>query len=160
MDLINRVRETLAGEWVPTIYSEKVRSQRTRSVALNVPEKLNDAEILYTLLGIELKVGKVRITCPDLAAARYLRVFARFGCREIAMPYDITRISPIADELETSWQRALILLADSAAGRSQTGIKRLRSALAGAMRAEIASIGAGENMPEFKQSTSQRKPSS
>ena len=80
-------------------------SQRTRVIAArSARARENQAEIQYTLLGIELKVGKRRFACPDLATARYMRVFARIGCREFAVPYDITQISAAADELETSWQ--------------------------------------------------------
>ena len=53
------------------------------------------------MLGIELKVANRRLLCPDLATARYLSVFARLGCDVIAVPYDITQISRIADELES-----------------------------------------------------------
>ena len=112
--------------------------------------------ILHTLLGIELKVGRRRFACPDLPTARYLRVFARLGCREFAVPYDITKISTIADELETSWQRALLLLESSTAGLTDLQIKRRRSDLIKTVRMEIAAIGPGEKMPLFNQSTKQR----
>ena len=39
----------------------------------------------------------------------YLQVFARIGCQEVAIPYDITKISTIADDLESSWQKILLL---------------------------------------------------
>jgi hypothetical protein len=143
------IKDQLADEWIPAIYAAKVRTQRTRSFELEIPARENQAEILYTLLGIELKIGKRRIACPDLATARYLRVFARIGCCIIAVPYDITRISVLADELETAWQKALLLLGDSP--------PRTRSGLIKTMRTEIDAIGAGDAMPEFKQSTRQRK---
>jgi hypothetical protein len=100
-------------------------------------------------LGIELKIAKRRIACPDLATARYLRVFARIGCRKIAVPYDISRISLLADELETAWQNTLLLLGDTSA--------RARSNLIKSMRTEINEIGPGNAMPEFRQSTRQKK---
>ena len=86
MDIAAEVRQTLADEWLPKIYEQKVRSQRTRAYQLDIPERANDAEILHTLLGIELKVGKRRFACPDLATARYMRIFARAGCLEFAVP--------------------------------------------------------------------------
>ena len=127
---------------IPAIYREKVRTQRTRSYEMDIPERENKPEILFTLLGIELKVGKLRLACPDLSTARYLLVFARLGCRSIAIPYDITRISVLADELEVAWQTLLL--------RNVQASGRARSAIIKRIRAEIAEVGAGEKMPEFK----------
>ncbi|MEO6051650.1 MAG: hypothetical protein ABIP78_10010, partial [Pyrinomonadaceae bacterium] len=148
---------SLADEWLPTIYSQRIRPQRTRSISIEVPERENQAEIQYTLLGIELQVGKHRFACPDLATARYMRVFARIGCREFAVPYDITKISTVADDLETSWQRTLLLQAEMAVGRPSKGASQSRSKLVKAIRHELAGIGAGEAMPQFSQETKQRK---
>lgn len=143
------IREQLGDEWIPHIYAAKVRTQRTRAVEMEIPERENAADILYTLLGIELKVGKLRVACPDLATARYLRVFARLGCREIALPYNITKISLLADELETAWQKTILLAASEP--------PRTRNALIKRMRTEVNEVGAGEAIPEFRQSTKQRK---
>jgi hypothetical protein len=156
MDIAAEIREQSGNDWIPAIYREKVRTQRTRSFAMDVPERENAAEILHTLLGIELKVGKKRFTCPDLATARYLRVFARIGCRNIAIPYDITKISVLADELEVSWQKLLLVLEETTRPKSPQAKGRTRSALIREMRAEIAETGAGDAMPEFKNSTRQR----
>ena len=114
---------------------------------LDIAARENKAEILYTLLGIELKVGRRRFSCPDLATARYLRVFARIGCRDFAIPYDISQISAIADELETSWQRCLLLIE----GKPQT-----RTSLVKALRTEINAYGPGDAMPLFDRETKQR----
>lgn len=149
MKIEEQIRETLADEWLPNLYKVKVRSQRTRSVHLDISVRENKPEILYTLLGIELKVGRRRFSCPDLATARYLRVFARIGCRDFAIPYDITQISGIADELETSWQRSLVL-ADNKSP--------FRSALIKTLRSEISAYGPGDAMPLFDRETKQRKP--
>lgn len=95
--------------------------------------------------------------CPDLATARYLAVFARAGCKRVAIPYDITQISHLADLLESSWHR-MLLLAETAAGNSSAAFRaRLRSALIGKVRTEIADAGAGPSVPEFKSNTKQRK---
>ena len=142
--------------WIPRIYAEKIRSQRTRSFELDVPERENSAEILYTLLGIELKIGKKRFSCPDLATARYLRVFARIGCRNVAVPYDITRISVLADELEVAWHKLLLIHDEGVKQKSPQVKGRERSALIRQIRIEIAGLGAGETMPAFNQSTKQR----
>ena len=152
MDIVAEICASMAEDWLPAIYEKKIRSQRTRSYKLNIPKKENRADIQYTLLGIELKVGRKRFACPDLATARYLRVFARLGCNEFAVPYDITKISPAADEIETSWQRSIVLLekhvGDDAAVRSSL-IKMLRN--------EIVKIGPGDAMPLFDRETKQRK---
>ena len=152
MNLVDEARSELGDLWIADLYREKVRSQRTRSLHLDVPERENVPEILHTLLGIELKIGRRRLACPDLATARYLRVFARLGVRDVAVPYDITRISVIADELETAWQKMILLLREK--GR-ETG--RDRSALVRKLRAEINDIGPGEVMPVFDRETKQRK---
>jgi hypothetical protein len=152
VNLVDEARSELGDLWIADLYREKVRSQRTRSLHLDVPERENVPEILHTLLGIELKIGRQRFACPDLATARYLRVFARLGVRDVAVPYDITRISVIADELETAWQKMILLLREK--GR-ETG--RDRSALVRKLRAEINDIGPGEVMPVFDRETKQRK---
>ena len=146
MTTLDDIKACLAEDWLPSIYAKRVRTQRTRGISLEIAERENAAEILYTLLGIELKVARRRISCPDLATARYLRVFARLGCRDFAIPYNITKISVIADELETAWQRAALLIED----------KRSRSTVIKSIRKEIAEIGAGNPMPEFNTVASTR----
>lgn len=153
MNIAAEIRASLADDWLPAIYESKVRSQRTRSFKLEIPKRENRPEIQYTLLGIEMKVGRRRISCPDLATARYLRVFARLGCREFAIPYDISQISGVADQLETSWQRSLLLLEKLAPGDDAA---RARTDLIKAIRDEIAKIGPGEPMPLFDRETRQR----
>jgi hypothetical protein len=94
--------------------------------------------------------------CPDLATARYLAIFARAGCAAVAIPYDITRISLLADELESSWHR-MLLLADSLIGdRGEAFAARIRRLLIGKVRDEISTAGAGTRIPEFNQSTKEK----
>lgn len=157
MAMIDKVKEELREIWIPKIYEEKVRSQRTRSHDLDVPNKENRAIIQHTLLGVELKVGNKRIQCPDLSTARYLQVFAWIGCSEVAIPYDISRISSLADELESSWHKMLLLVDKETTGKSTAVRGRLRAGLIREIRHEIEKIGAGELMPEFKKSTKQRR---
>lgn len=145
---LERLRADLADLWIPAIYRDKVRPTRTRSFAMEIPESENSPDIHHTLLGIELKVGKVRIATPDLATARYLCVFARLGCRQVAVPYDISKISGIADLLETGWQRMNLMLQDATTRTRKLAIKTIRD--------EIAEIGAGEVMPEFNTKTRHR----
>ncbi|HEX6126031.1 MAG TPA: hypothetical protein VFZ23_11725 [Pyrinomonadaceae bacterium] len=153
MTIVEEIRRELGGEWLPVLYADKVRTLRTRAYSLDIPERENQVEIMHTLLGVELKVGRSRFACPDLATARYIRIFARCGCRDFAVPYDITRISSIADELETAWQRMLLLVT---AREPRGDEKRLRSQVIKAVRLDIQEIGPGEKMPEFTQSTKQR----
>ncbi len=156
MKPVSEIRTRLGETWLPQIYEDRIRTQRTRSMALDVPARENRPEILHTLLGIELKIGKIRIACPDLAMARYLCVFASLGCQEVAVPYDITQLSGIADELETAWQRMLLVFEDSLASDSAQSAGRKRAALIRAVRDEIDRIGAGDRMPLFNRSTKQR----
>ena len=153
MPITDEIKEQMGDDWLPEIYGSKVRTLRTRSVILDLPEKENQAEIMHTLLGIELKVGRQRFACPDLATARFMQVFARIGCREFAIPYDITKISTLADQLETAWQKSLLLLPSD---ENETAVRRRRNQLMKEVRSEIAAIGPGEKIPEFKQSTKQR----
>lgn len=157
MDIKTEISEKLAEEWIPAIYREQVRTQRTRSYRMDIPAKENRADIHHTLLGIELKVGKIRLACPDLSTARYLQVFARIGCGEVALPYDITKIPALADQLESSWQRSLLFLEELTAGKAPQIRGRLRSALVRAMREEIIETGAGNMMPAFDRPTRQRR---
>lgn len=142
---IDGLRANLSELWIPEIYREKVRTLRTRSFTMNIAERENSPEIFHTLLGIELKTGKVRIATPDLATARYLCVFVRLGCREVAVPYDISKISGIADLLETGWQRMNLMLHGTTTRTRNLAIKNVRT--------EIAEIGAGDAMPEFNTPT-------
>ncbi|HYK21208.1 MAG TPA: hypothetical protein VEV42_10770, partial [Pyrinomonadaceae bacterium] len=107
-------------------------------------------DIQHTLLGVELKVGRRRLLCPDLATARYLSVFARIGCKAVALPYDITKISRLADELESSWYRMLLLIDQEARGESAKFRSRLRGLLLAKIRADLAEAGPGTRVPEFK----------
>lgn len=156
MEIALEIREQLGETWLASIYRDKIRTLRTRSHELHISERENSAEIQHTLLGVELKVGNIRLACPDLSTARYLQVFARLGCQEIAIPYDITKISTLADELESAWQQILLHFGEKTSGKLPTAIGRLRSSLIKEIRNELEEIGAGEKMPQFKQSTKQR----
>ena len=157
MDIAAEIRTGLEDDWLPQIYREKIRIQRTRSLRLDIAERENQADIIYTLLGIELKVGKRRFACPELSTARYMRVFARLGCREFAIPYDITQIPAAADELETAWQRTLLALTNKTRGRPSRSVSQIRAKVVRDIRRELAEIGAGSAMPLFDRETKQRQ---
>jgi hypothetical protein len=150
------VQAELGEAWLPHIYRERIRSMRTRSYHFEALTNKTRVEIQHTLLGVELKVGRRRLLCPDLATARYLSVFARAACEHVAVPYDITRVSHLADELESSWHRMLLLVDHYATGKSEAFRTRVKKLLVSKIRAEVAEAGAGASVPEFKQSTKQR----
>ena len=156
MEIAAEIRENLGEEWIPNIYQNKVRTQRTRAYRLEITERENRVIIQHTLLGVELKVGNKRFSCPDLSTARYLQIFACLGCSNVAVPYDITKISTLADELESSWHRTLLLFEKMIVDKTSPVRGRMRSSLIKEIRQEIDKIGAGSLMPEFKQSTKQR----
>jgi hypothetical protein len=156
-DNIEEINTQLGDAWIGRIYADLILKMRTRSYQFPSNSKRGAPEIHHTLLGIELKVGRRRMLCPDLATARYLAVFARLGCGEVAIPYDITRISQVADELESSWHRMLLLVEKIARDRSPAFRTRLRTLVVGKVREEIAAAGAGTRIPEFKRTTSQRR---
>lgn len=155
--LAEEVKEHLGEVWLPRIYRERILPMRTRSHHLNLyAKRAADVEIQHTLLGVELKVGRHRMSCPDLATARYLAVFARANCPDVAVPYDISRISGLADELESAWHRMLLLVEHAASGRSDAMRSRLRNFLIQEVKREVAEAGAGTAVPQFNQNTKQR----
>lgn len=146
--------EQLADAWLPNIYT-RILKLRTRSYCLQNQKTSAQVSVQHTLLGVELKIGRRRVLCPDLATARYLQIFARLGCNEVAVPYDITKISRLADELESSWHRMLLLI--DAKDKSEKLRVRLRSLLFANIREEILVAGPGTRIPEFKRNTKQRR---
>jgi hypothetical protein len=150
------IQAQLGETWLPRIYRERILKLRTRSYQFEIAKPSERVVIQHTLLGVELKVGRRRLLCPDLATARYLSVFARLGCKAVAVPYDITKISHLADELESSWYRMLLLVEQEARTESTRFRGRLRGLLLAKIRAEIEEAGPGTRVPEFRQSTKQR----
>ena len=160
MNLCNlwmKIQEQLGESWLPRIYRERILKLRTRSYHFDSAKSTARVDIQHTLLGVELKVGRKRLLCPDLATARYLSVFARLGCKDVAVPYDITKISHLADELESSWYRMFLLVEQEARAESARFQARLRGLLIAKIRAEIEEAGPGTRVPEFRQTTKQRR---
>src|SRR4030095_16346655 len=122
-----QVKAELKETWLPHIYRQRILSKRTRSYQFEGLTSKSRVEIQHTLLVVELKAGRRRFLCPDLATARYLAVLARAGCENVAVPYDITKTSQLADELESSWHRMLLIAERNAAAESD----RFRSRLHG-----------------------------
>jgi len=157
-ELAAEVKQLMGDQLISVIYRDRIRANKTRSYKLPASSKKNDVEVMHTLLGVELKVGKRRLTCPDLATARYLSVFARLGVAEIAVPYDITKISRLADDLESSWFRMLMMVQHLTAERSERFRSKVANLLIAGQRTEITALGAGPAIPEFNQNTRQRRP--
>ncbi len=155
-DAAQKIKEQLGETWLPRIYRERILKLRTRSYHFDRVNTSARVVIQHTLLGVELKIGRRRLLCPDLATARYLSVFARLGCQDVALPYDITKISHLADELESSWYRMLLLVEQDGKAESTRFKARVRGLLFARIRAEIEQAGPGTRVPEFKQSTKQR----
>ena len=154
-DDVDRIHAAIGSYWLPTIYRDRILKTRTRAYHLGALPTRARVEIHHTLLGVELKIGRRRLLCPDLATARYLSVFAQAGCEDVAIPYDITKLSCFADELESAWQRTFLLIdRDLAEGPRKLRIKGL---IIAKLRKEIADAGAGAPIPQFKQSTKQRR---
>lgn len=151
------VRAQLGEAWLPRLYTSLILSLRTRSHHLEIAEKASPVEVQHTLLGVEMKIGRRRMLCPDYSTARYLAVFARIGCKDVAVPYDITQISRLADELESAWQRMLLLTEHVAGERAPAFRARLRAQLVKEIRESIREAGAGAAIPQFNQNTKQRR---
>jgi hypothetical protein len=151
-----QVKTELGDTWLPLIYRERILKIRTRLYNFGTIRRKPRVEVQHTLLGVELKVGHRRLLCPDLATARYLTVFARLSCQNVAVPYDITKVSLLADELESSWHRMLLLADHKAAGRTEAFKARIHGLLIARLKGEISAAGAGAPVPEFEQSTKQQ----
>jgi hypothetical protein len=154
--MVAGLKDGLGEDWPPRLYRERILTTRTRSHKVPAAARGAAVEVQHTLLGIELKVGRRRVSCPDLATARYLSFFARAGVSEVAVPYDITKISRLADELESAWQRLLLLAEHETRGRAETFRARVRAAALKEVRREIGEAGAGSAVPQFNQNTRQR----
>jgi hypothetical protein len=76
---------------------------------------------------------------------------------EVAVPYDITQISRLADDLESSWYRMLMLVEHLTAERSGRLRNKVLVLLIADQREEVIAQGAGPAIPQFNQNTKQRK---
>ena len=156
-ELAADIQAAMGDAWLPRIYRERILRMRTRAYAFPTLPRNAAPDIHHTLLGIELKIGRRRMLCPDLATARYLAVLARIRCQAVAVPYDITKISQIADELESSWHRMLLLTDEQSREHSQALRTRTQRLLSEKVRDEIAAAGPGPQAPEFPKATKQRR---
>ncbi len=96
-DPSGRIEEEI--EKINAIYRNRVLAQRVRPVAL-LGRKCQP-RMMYTFLGFELKLGRKRVTCPDVSTARYLMIFAEIGLERVQIPYDPTQTARLLPELES-----------------------------------------------------------
>jgi hypothetical protein len=156
-DIARDILATQGDKTIAGIYRVQVRTLRTRRFRLNSPQPSTAVEIFHTLLGVELKIGKRRLICPDLATARFLSVFARIGVDDVAVPYEITRISHLADGLESAWHQMIMQVEPACAGLSAQMKSKVRRLLIADQREQVIRCGAGPAIPQFNQNTKQRK---
>ncbi len=84
---------------IDAIYRDRVLEQRVRQVAL-LGRKCQP-RMMYTFLGFELKLGRKRVTCPDVSTGRYLMIFAEIGLERVQIPYDPSQTARLLPELES-----------------------------------------------------------
>jgi len=138
--LVEQVEAALGEEGIAAIYRDRICSQRTRRVSLPKGSGPARVEVLHTLLGIELQVGRTRLFCPDLPTARYLSLFAQLGVETVAIPYDISRIPPLVEDLESSWFRMLRMTETIVQPYRLATVTRLKRQLVERQRASILSL--------------------
>ncbi|MFQ5740324.1 MAG: hypothetical protein ACE5JX_15055 [Acidobacteriota bacterium] len=85
-------------ERIRQIYCSDVLTHPNREVKL-LGRKC-EAWVLHTLLGFEVKLGRKRITCPDIVSARYLKIFGEIGMKSIRIPHDPSRTAILVAGLE------------------------------------------------------------
>jgi hypothetical protein len=81
-----------------SLYRDEILPARTRRVHL-LGRKCTP-QLMKTLLGYELRLGRKRVTCPDMPTARYLQVFGEIGLASVLIPYEPNRTSGFVPELE------------------------------------------------------------
>ncbi len=91
MSQTDEIKNGLKDEWIPRIYAEKVRPQRTRSFEMDIAGRENKPEILHTLLGIDLKVGTRGLPAPLLEHPLFLRFFPGTADATLPLPYKINK---------------------------------------------------------------------
>ena len=118
-----QVKSELKDTWLPHDLPRSHSENENALVHFGCTYAEARVEIQHTLLGVELKVGRRRLLCPDLATARYLSVFARAVVRKWPFPTTLRKISRLADELESSWHRMLLLADHNAAPERSDSIQ-------------------------------------
>jgi hypothetical protein len=74
---------------------------------------------MYTFLGFEVKMGRKRVTCPDMGTARYLKLFAELGMDSVQIPYDPSQTAQIVPQLEAAFDQIKASLSKQESNRVQ-----------------------------------------
>ncbi len=89
-----------------------VSRQRTRTVQLH--GKTCRAEIYNTLVGFEISIVKTKVLhtvfVPDLATARYLKIFTEIGLPKVEIPYHIVRLAELVPDLEKAYRSLWVII--------------------------------------------------
>lgn len=133
-----------------TLFNSSVIQQRSRNYHLPALRARVRPEILHTLLGIEIRLARKRLPCPDLATARYLSIFARIGVWRVALPYDITRVSGLADELETILERGLLLATSGEGGKGLSAIRQRKKSFLDRLKRALEGLESKPDYPAFE----------
>lgn len=104
-------------EQIGQLYTDRVLSQHTRRVPL-LGRKCQP-RIMYTFLGFEVKMGRKRVTCPDMGTARYLKLFAELGMDSVQIPYDPSQTAQIVPQLEAAFDQIKASLSKQESNRVQ-----------------------------------------
>lgn len=102
-DYLKAEAERLTDDFI-TLYQEKVLPFPHRSVEL-AGRKCNTPRINATLLGFELQIRDKRFSCPDMATALFLKIFAMIGAGEVKVPLDPTRTTDMLPFFEHCWNQ-------------------------------------------------------
>ena len=88
---------------IAEIYRREILPAETRTIQLL--GRKSPARIVRTLLGYEVQGAYKRVQCPDMATARYLKLFMALGCRSIKLPYDPTTTEALLPDLERAFDK-------------------------------------------------------
>ncbi len=87
---------------------------------------------MRTFLGYELQLAQKRVTCPDEATARYLRIFGEIGLASVLIPYEPHRTAEITPALESCFNELKSTIDETQ--RLRNLFRQLRKSLLGAER--------------------------
>lgn len=113
-----------------SLYRDEILPVRTRRVHL-LGRKCTP-RLMRTFLGYELQLGQKRVTCPDQATARYLRIFGEIGLASVLIPYEPQRTAEITPALESCFDE--LKRTTDEAQRLRNLFRQLRKRLLGAER--------------------------
>ena len=101
-------------------FQSTIEGHRTRRIKL-IGRRCKP-EIVTTFLGYEIIASNKRILCPDMVTARYLRMFAEVGLKEVVIPYDVTKTQECLPDLEEAFGELKTIVdffTDQIVGRSE-----------------------------------------